>query len=153
MIAEVLETASRAIVVDEMFPQAPPLLWRVLTSGELIARWLMAPTGFAAVTGTEFTFQTKPAGPWDGTINCEVVEVRVGELLSYTWRSGHSDNVGYGSELDSLVTWLLTPVATGTRLRLVHSGFVLPRNVTVFDSMSSAWPKVVRSLGEFGDSD
>jgi hypothetical protein len=39
----------------------------------------------------------------------------------------------------------------GTRLRLVHSGFVLPKNDTAFKSMGEGWKKVVRNLGDIAD--
>ncbi|MET0793173.1 MAG: SRPBCC domain-containing protein, partial [Polyangiaceae bacterium] len=54
------ESETQDIVVDEVFPHAPEVLWKTLTNGELMGRWLMAPTGFAAVKGTRFTFQTTP---------------------------------------------------------------------------------------------
>ena len=46
-------------MVDEVFPHAPETIWKTLTTGELIGRWLMAPTGFEPVKGKRFTFQTK----------------------------------------------------------------------------------------------
>ena len=43
---------AREIVVDELFPHAPETIWKTLTSGELMGRWLgMAPSGFAPVVG------------------------------------------------------------------------------------------------------
>ena len=36
--------------------------------------------------------------------------------------------------------------ANGTRLRLVHSGFELPRNESAFKTMGEGWKKVVRTL-------
>ena len=42
--------------------------------------------------------------------------------LVYAWKGGHEGNVGYGSQLDTVVTWTLSRVENGTRLRLVHSG-------------------------------
>jgi uncharacterized protein YndB with AHSA1/START domain len=135
------------IVVDEVFPHAPETIWKTLTTGELIGRWLlMAPTGFEPVAGTHFTFQTTPAGAWDGTIHCQVLEVMPNERLVYAWKGGHEGNVGYGSRLDTVVTWTLSKVENGTRLRLVHSGFVLPKNDTAFKNMSEGWKKVVRNL-------
>ena len=53
---------TRDIVVEEVFQHEPETIWKTLTTGELIGRWLMAPTGFEPVTGKCFTFQTKPAG-------------------------------------------------------------------------------------------
>ena len=45
-----LESATQEIVVDEVFPHAPETIWKTLTDGALMARWLgMTPTGFAPV--------------------------------------------------------------------------------------------------------
>ena len=137
---------TQAIMVDEVFPHAPAVIWKALTSGELIGRWLMAPTGFEPVAGSHFTFQTIPAGEWDGTIHCEVLEVVPNERLSYRWKGGHEGNEGYGSKLETVVTFTLAKSETGTRLRLVHSGFVLPRNDTAYRNMSEGWKKVVKRL-------
>ncbi|MCV9998484.1 SRPBCC domain-containing protein [Pararhizobium sp. YC-54] len=141
-----LKSDIQDIVVDEVFPHAPETIWRALTSGDLIARWMMAPTGFAAVEGTHFTYQTTPAGEWDGVIRCQVLQVIPNQRLAYAWKGGHDGNVGYGSLLDTVVTWVLTSVENGTRVRLVHSGFVLPRNDTAYQNMSNGWKKVVRNL-------
>ena len=146
-----LKIATQDIVVDEVFPHAPETLWRTLTTGELMARWLMKPTGFAPVEGTRFTYQTTPAGEWDGTIRCQVLEVVPNTRFSYSWSGGHEDNKGYGSRLDTVVTWFLSKVETGTRLRLVHSGFVMPANETAFRNMSDGWSKVVPSLARIAD--
>ena len=96
--------------------------------------------------GKHFTFQTKPAGAWDGIIHCQVLEVMPNERLVYAWKGGHEGNVGYGSPLDTVVTWTLAQGRNGTRLRLVHSGFVTPRNDTAFKNMGDGWKKVVPSL-------
>ena len=146
-----LQPATQAIVVDEVFPHAPETLWRILTSGELMGRWMMKPTGFAPVEGTRFTFQTTPAGAWDGTINCQVLEVVPNRRFAYSWAGGHDGNKGYGSRLDTTVTWLLSQVESGTRLRLVHAGFVMPTNETAFKNMSEGWGKVVPSLSAIAD--
>jgi len=141
------KTEMQQIELDELFPHAPETIWKTLTTGELIGRWLMAPTGFEPVKGKRFTFQTKPAGAWDGVIHCEVLEAIPNERLAYAWKSGDEGNVGYGSPLDTVVTWTLTQVDGGTRLRLVHSGFVTPKNDTAFKSMSGGWTKVIQSVG------
>ena len=138
---------TQQIVVDEVFPHAPQTIWKTLTTGELIGRWLMAPTGFEPVEGKRFTFQTKPAGAWDGVIQCEVLEAIPNQRLAYAWKSGDEGNVGYGAPLDTVVTWTLTKVVSGTRLRLVHSGFVTPKNDSAFNSMSGGWLKVIQSVG------
>ena len=141
-----LKLDTQDIVVDEVFPHAPETIWKTLTSGQLMGRWMMAPTGFDPVKGTHFTFQTRPAGAWDGVIHCQVLEVVPNKRLAYAWRGGDEGNIGYGSQLDTVVTWMLSPAEGGTRLRLVHSGFVIPRNDTAFKNMSEGWTKVVRNL-------
>jgi uncharacterized protein YndB with AHSA1/START domain len=146
-----LKSDTQDIVVDEVFPQAPETIWKALTTGELIARWLMPTTGFEPVQGKRFTLQTKPAGAWDGVIHCQVLEAMPNQRLVYAWKGGHEGNVGYGSRLDTVVTWILSRVESGTRLRLVHSGFVLPKNDTAFKSMSEGWKKVVPSIGDIAE--
>ncbi|MBX3583477.1 MAG: SRPBCC domain-containing protein [Rhizobiaceae bacterium] len=137
---------TQKIVVDEIFPHAPETIWKALTTGELIGRWLMEAHGFEPVVGNRFTYRTTPAGEWDGTIRCEVLEVVANERLVYSWKGGHEGNVGYGSRLDTIVTWTLVRVPDGTRVRVVHSGFVLPRNESAYRNMSDGWKTVVRRL-------
>jgi uncharacterized protein YndB with AHSA1/START domain len=142
------KTGTQDILVDEVFPHAPETIWKTLTSGALMARWIeMTPTGFEPVKGNRFTFQTTPGGAWDGVIHCEVFEVTPNERLVFSWKSGNEGNVGYGSRVDTVVTFTLAKVENGTRLRLVHSGFVLPKNETAFRNMGEGWKKVVRSIG------
>ncbi len=148
MKTEAQQTETLAIVVDEVLPHAPETIWKALTTGDLIARWLMAPTGFEPVAGKRFTFQTKPGGAWDGVIHCQVLETKPNERFVYAWKGGHAENVGYGAPLDTIVTWTLAKVDNGTRVRLVHSGFVRPRNDGAFEIMSNGWKTVVRRLGD-----
>jgi uncharacterized protein YndB with AHSA1/START domain len=138
---------TRQIVVDEILPHAPETIWKTLTTGELIGRWLMTPSGFEPVKGKRFTFQTKPAGAWDGTIHCQVLEVIPYKRLAYAWQGGDESNVGYGSPLNTVVTWTLTKVEGGTRLQLVHSGFVTPKNDSALQGMGEGWKKAVLHIG------
>jgi uncharacterized protein YndB with AHSA1/START domain len=134
---------SQEIVVDEVLPHAPEVVWKTLSTPELIGRWLKMPlAGFVPVKGTRFTFKTSPAGAWDGVIQCQVLEAVPNERLVYSWKGGHEGNVGYGSALDTVVAWTLTKVEKGTRLRLVHSGFVTPRNDNALKTMGNGWKTV-----------
>ena len=138
----------REIVVDEVFPHTQDIVWKTLTTPEMMSRWLhMSPTGFAPAVGTRFTYKTTPAGAWDGVIHCQVLEATPNERLAYAWKGGHEGNVGYGSRLDTVVTFILSAAETGTRLRVVHSGFVLPTNETAFQGMSKGWKQVVQDIG------
>jgi uncharacterized protein YndB with AHSA1/START domain len=140
-------TETQQIVVDEVFPHAVEVLWKTLTTAELMGQWLMKPTGFAPAKGNRFTFQTTPAGAWDGVIHCEVLEATPGERLVHTWVGGDESNTGYGSRLDTVVTWSLTKVDGGTRVRLAHAGFT-SKNDYAYRNMSEGWPKVVQKVGE-----
>jgi uncharacterized protein YndB with AHSA1/START domain len=148
MIETAVKFDTQDIVVEDVFPHTPETIWKTLTTGELIGRWLlMKPTGFGPVKGARFTFQTTPAGAWDGVIRCAVLEVTRNERLSFSWQGGHEGNAQYGSRLDTIVTWTLARVDGGTRLRLVHSGFVTPKNDSAFRNMSEGWKKVVGRIG------
>ena len=136
------------ITIEEVFPHAPALIWKALTTRELIARWIKEPSGFAPVVGNRFTYQTTPGGAWDGVIHCEVLEVIPNDRFVYSWKGGHPDNSGYGAPLDSIVTFTLTAVAGGTRVKMVHSGFVMPKNESAYTNMSGGWTKVVHAMGD-----
>jgi uncharacterized protein YndB with AHSA1/START domain len=140
-------TACREIIVDELIPHSAEVVWKTLTTPELMGRWLMTPTGFAPIKGARFTYQTTPAGPWDGVIHCEVQEVVPNERLVYSWHGGHEANTGYGSRLETVVSWTVTPAEGGVRVRLVHSGFRPAQNDVAYARMSEGWPKVLQSVG------
>lgn len=147
MTATALRQETRDIIVDEVLPHAPQFVWKALTVGDLIGRWLMAPTGFEPVEGKVFTYQTTPSAPWDGVIHCRVLEVVTDRRLVYAWRGGHPDIAdGYGAPLDTVVTFTLTPAEGGTRLRLVHAGFVLPRNAGAVEKMGQGWRTIVPKI-------
>ena len=94
---------SHEIVVDEVFPHAPEVVWKTLTTAKLMGRWLMMmPTGFEPTKGKRFTYQTTPAGEWDGVIHCLVLDVIPNERLVYEWRGGHDANAGYGSRFSDI---------------------------------------------------
>lgn len=141
------ESHRQDIVVDRVFAHSPEKVWKALTTPELIARWIqMKPTGFAPAVGTQFTFQTTPAGEWDGIVRCQVLEAIPSERLVYSWKSGHPGNVGYGSSLDTKVSFSLAKVAEGTRVRLVHSGFVLPTNASAIKNLGEGWMRCARDI-------
>ncbi|SMF00083.1 Uncharacterized conserved protein YndB, AHSA1/START domain [Tistlia consotensis] len=142
---ETCEPRTREIVVEEVLPHPPALVWKALTEAGLIARWLM-PNDFEAVVGRRFTFRTRPMGDWDGVVHCEVLEVVPDERLVYSWVGGSATNGRYGSRLDSVVTWTLAAVEGGTRLRLVHAGFRSPGNDFAFDAMSGGWARVMAAI-------
>ena len=93
---------------------SPEKVWRALTDPALLAEWLLPVLDLKLEPGATFTFRTQAYPGWDGTVNCRLLEIEAYRKLSYTW------NVPF---LDTVVTFTLTPTASGTRLSLVQSGF------------------------------
>lgn len=125
--------AKREIVVEEVLPFSSAAVWQALTTSDLIERWLM-PNDFKAEVGAKFTFRRAPMGNWDGIVHCEVLECEPNSKLVYAWRGGN---------LDTRVAWSLQPVDNGTLLKMVHSGFVLPKDEMAFGAMSPGWQHIV----------
>jgi uncharacterized protein YndB with AHSA1/START domain len=95
-------------------PHPPEKVWRALTDPALLTAWLLPVVGFSLEPGAAFRFQTEPHPDWDGTVQCQVVEIDAYRKLSYTWSV---------PGLETVVTFTLTPTASGTHLVLVQSGF------------------------------
>jgi uncharacterized protein YndB with AHSA1/START domain len=95
---------------------APEKVWRALTDPVLLAEWLLPVLGLRLEPGASFTLQAPPQPGWNGIVNCRFLEIEAGRKLSYSWVVGDMDNV---------VTFTLSPTASGTRLALVQSGFKL----------------------------
>jgi uncharacterized protein YndB with AHSA1/START domain len=93
----------------------PEKVWRALVDPALLAEWLLPVVAGELGPGSAFTFKTQPYPGWDGTVNCRVLEIEAQRKLSYTWV--------VGDMLNTVVTFTLTPTASGTRLSLVQSGF------------------------------
>ena len=107
------QTESIAFEMD--LPHGPEKVWRALTDPALLAEWLLPVLDLRLEPGAAFTFKTQPYPGWDGSVNCQVLEIEAQRKLSYTWV--------VGDMLDTVVTFRLTPTASGTRLSLVQSGF------------------------------
>ena len=92
----------------------PEKVWRALTDPVLLTEWLLPVVGLKLEPGAAFMFKTQPYPGWDGVVNCRVLEIETHRKLSYTWCVPF---------LDTVVTFTLTPTASGTRLSIVQSGF------------------------------
>ena len=105
---------TEAISFEFDLQHSPEKVWRALTDPDLLAQWLLPVIDLKLESGAAFTFKTQPYPGWDGTVNCRFVEIETHRKLRYTW------TVPF---LDTVVTFTLTPTASGTRLSLVQSGF------------------------------
>ena len=109
------ETQTRSIVVERDIHHPPEKLWRALTQPRLIEDWLMK-NDFKPVLGHRFSLR----GDWGGVLDCEVLAIEPNRTLSYTWNFAHDDPT---YNLQSVVTFTLTPTPAGTHLRMEQSGF------------------------------
>ena len=106
------QTESISFAFDLQHP--PEKVWRALTEPALLTEWLLPVAELELEPGAAFTFKTQAYPGWDGIVNCRILEIDAHKKLSYTWGAAGMDNI---------VTFTLTPTASGTRLSLVQSGF------------------------------
>lgn len=127
-----LSTETRSVVIERDFAHPPQKLWRALTQPHLIAEWLMK-NDFVPAVGHRFTL----TGDW-GSVDCRVLEIEPERSLAYRW-----DAMG----LESVVTWTLTPSATGTHVRMEQAGF-RPDQQQAFAGAKFGWQKFLANLDE-----
>ncbi|MEU8814468.1 SRPBCC domain-containing protein [Actinoplanes sp. NPDC048796] len=119
-----------SIECDQFIARPPAAVWRALTEPALLEKW-WAPGDIKPVVGHRFTLDMREWGPqW-----CEVLEVEPEKLLRYTFAEG---------VLDTTITWRLEPEGGGTRLFLVHDGFV-PDSMPLH-GMGRGWPGLLRRV-------
>jgi uncharacterized protein YndB with AHSA1/START domain len=119
---------------------SPQKVWRALTDPVLLNEWLLPVTGLKLEPGAAFTFKTQPFPNWDGTVNCRVLEIEPHQKLSYAWVVGDM-------ELDTVVTFTLSPAPSGTRLSIVQSGFK-PHQKQAFGGARYGWNMMGEKLIE-----
>jgi uncharacterized protein YndB with AHSA1/START domain len=105
---------TEALSFEFGFPHPPEKVWRALTDPALLAEWLLPVIDLKLERGAAFTFKTQPVGGWDGIVHCRIADIDPHRKLSYDWVVG---------DMTTVVTFALTPTASGTRLTLQHSGF------------------------------
>jgi uncharacterized protein YndB with AHSA1/START domain len=93
---------------------SPEKVWRSLTDPVLLTEWLLPVIELKLEPGAAFTLKTQPQPGWDGIVNCRFLEIEAHRKLSLRWIVG---------DIDTVVTFTLTPTASGTRLSLLQSGF------------------------------
>lgn len=122
------------IIVDELFPVQPEVVWRAITVPDLMRQWYFDTIeDFRPKVGFETEFDVD-AGRRVFRHRWKVVAVTPGRSITYTWRfEGFS---GVGS-----TEWKLSETPDGTRLVLINKGIEsFPRDV----------PEFTRESGEGG---
>ena len=123
-------TDTLAVIVEREMAYPPEKIWRALTQPQLIAEWLMK-NDFKPVVDHRFSL----SADWGG-VDCRVQAVEPNKTLSYTWE---------GMGLESIVTWTLTPISTGTHLRMEQTGFRSDQQ-QAYQGARFGWPRFFANL-------
>ena len=132
-------TEMRSVVVEREIPASPEKLWRALTQPHLMEEWLMK-NDFKPDVGHRFNLR----GDWGGVLDCEVLAVEPHKTLSYTWDFKHDDPA---YDMKSVVTFTLTPTATGTHLRVEQAGF-RPDQKQALGGANAGWRQFLEKLDQ-----
>jgi uncharacterized protein YndB with AHSA1/START domain len=122
---------TRTLTIERDLPHPPEKVWRALTESSLIQEWLMG-NDFEPQVGHQFKFRSTPVPNWDGVIDSRVLVVEPVSRLSYSWGT---------MGMESVVTWTLTPTASGTHVRMEHSGFPSEESAS-YKGAKYGWTKV-----------
>lgn len=131
------DTETRTVTVEREMPFPAEKLWRALTQPHLMEEWLMK-NDFKPQVGHHFNLR----GDWGGVLDCTVLDIEPGKTLSYSWDYAHEDAA---FNLKSVVTFTLTPTATGTHLRVEQSGFQ-PNQKQAFGGARHGWQQFLANL-------
>ena len=123
-------TQVRTVTVEREVAYPAEKIWRALTEPHLIAEWLME-NDFQLAVDHRFTLR----GGW-GAADCRVIAIEPGKSLSYSW-----DAMG----LESVVTFTLTPTATGTHLVMEQTGF-RPDQTQAYHGAKFGWQRFLDNL-------
>ena len=102
------------ILQEVELPHPVERVWKALTDPRELAQWFGA-SDIRLEKGARFRILSPPNPHWDGIRRCEVLDVEAPRRLVYSWQmTGHETH---------RVEWTLRPTASGTALRVRHSGF------------------------------
>jgi uncharacterized protein YndB with AHSA1/START domain len=132
-------TDTLSVVVERDIPYPAEKIWRALTQPHLIEEWLMK-NDFKPVVGHSFNLR----GDWGGVLDCEVLAVEPNKQLTYTWNHTHEDPA---YNLQSVVTFTLTPTSNGTHLRVEQAGFA-PTQRQAYGGARAGWEQMFTKLQE-----
>jgi uncharacterized protein YndB with AHSA1/START domain len=123
------------------FSCSPEQVWLYLTEPALMEQWLMKCNFRPEVGYTfQFTFTESEKNKYAGVVECEVLEVKPPQRLSYTWNGKLKDG---SRSFSSIVIWILHPQKDGTQLELLHKGFELEEDLLIH---KGGWDSCVNKL-------
>jgi uncharacterized protein YndB with AHSA1/START domain len=157
----------RTIHLEQHLDQPPERVWDAVSRPALIGAWFMripdAKGPDLGPVGERFTFQMPPQRGWDGLTHCEVLAIEPGRSVSVAYRGRASAEKtlscagvnsrtadaalgGIFTDLDTVLTFTVTPEASGSRLTLRHAGFTGLKAWIVSFVLGAGWGRVLRRL-------
>ncbi|MCZ4244788.1 SRPBCC family protein [Pedobacter punctiformis] len=133
------------IIVEQLIDVKTDKVWKALTDKDEMKSWYFELKDFKPQVGFKFDFLG--GAEYKQYLHlCKVTEVEENKKLSYTWQY---DNY----EGNSVVTWEIFETATGSRVKLTHTGTeTFPKDDPNFarKSFEAGWNHIVRtSLKEY----
>jgi uncharacterized protein YndB with AHSA1/START domain len=114
MITDTTPQGTDQVAFELELAHAPAKVWRALTDPALLSQWLLPVAELSLEVGARFRFQAPPMPGWDGSVACQLAEIEPLRRLRWSWVVG---------DIDTEVTFTLTPTASGTHLALQQTGF------------------------------
>ncbi len=156
-MATTIVTPDQDAVISEIEITAPPeRVFQALTNSDQLARWFTnedCPAKFwkmDARRGGSYSYASEGGsisvnGISEFKCHGEILEYDPPRLLVYTWISNwHLDQ-----QLETTVRWELTPTASGTHVKVTHSG--LATEEVARKDYSGGWTGVVAQLKQFAE--
>ena len=126
------------LVFDEIYAHPVEKVWRALTDGAALARWLME-NDLDLGKDRRFRMWCDDDQGQTHTILCEVLVMEAPHRMVWSWvlESRQAEGV-------TTVAFALEPVVDGTRLTIRHTG---DRDPQTIDAFKGGWPEKLRQLG------
>lgn len=149
--------ADQDSIVDEIQIAAPPeRVFKALTDPAELTRWFTSPEcpvkswQMDARRGGIYRYATEKGTIVVNNISefeChgEILEIDPPRLLVYSWIANWHDD----KSRRTIVRWELTPHASGTRVKVTHSG--LAKEAIARKDYSEGWPEVLQNLKTFAE--
>jgi uncharacterized protein YndB with AHSA1/START domain len=148
-------TPNQDAIVSEIEIAAPAdRVFQALTTAGELTRWFTSPEcpvkfwEMDARLGGRYGYATQPGstvvnGVREFLCHGEILEYDPPRVLVYTWIANWHDDVAHRT----VVRWELTPTASGTHVKMTHSG--LATMPVARKDYSGGWPGVVQMLKTF----
>ena len=156
-MAKTIVTPDQDAVISEIEITAPPArVFQALSNSDQLIRWFTdasCPTKFwqmDARLGGSYSYEGEATNIVINGVNVfkchgKILEFDPPRLLVYTWISNwHLDQ-----KLETIVRWELTPTASGTHVKVTHSG--LATEEVARKDYSGGWTGVVAQLKQFAE--